>query len=73
MDKKLVAVAVASALAMPMAAQAVKYSASGQVNRAIMFVDDGVQSDTMHVDGDASGTRFRFTGSEDIGITVRSR
>ncbi len=67
MDKKLVAVAVASALAMPMAAQAVKYSASGQVNRAIMFADDGVQTDTMHVDGDASGTRFRFTGSEDIG------
>ncbi|MDX1527202.1 MAG: porin [Gammaproteobacteria bacterium] len=67
MDKKLVAVAVASALAMPMAAQAVKYSASGQVNRAIMFADDGQNSDTMHVDGDASGTRFRFTGSEDIG------
>ncbi len=67
MDKKLVAAAVASALAMPMAAQAVKYSASGQVNRAIMFADDGQNSDTMHVDGDASGTRFRFTGSEDIG------
>lgn len=67
MNKKLVAAAVASALAIPMAAHAVKYSASGQVNRAIMFADDGVDSDTMHVDGDASGTRFRFTGSEDIG------
>ncbi len=67
MDKKLVAVAVASALALPMAAHAVKYSASGQVNRAIMVGDDGVDSDVLHVDGDASSTRFRFTGSEDIG------
>ncbi|HSS64691.1 MAG TPA: porin [Gammaproteobacteria bacterium] len=67
MNKKLVAAAVASALAMPMAAQAVKYSASGQVNRAILVADDGVDSDVLHVDGDASSTRFRFTGSEDIG------
>ena len=67
MNKKLVAAAVASALAMPMAAQAVKYSASGQVNRAVMVADDGVQSDVLHVDGESSGSRFRFTGSEDIG------
>ena len=67
MDKKLVAVAVASALSIPMAAHAVKYSASGQVNRAVMVMDDGVDSDVRHVDGDASSTRFRFTGSEDIG------
>ncbi len=67
MNKKVVAAAVASALAMPMAAHAVKYSASGQVNRAIMVADDGVDSDVLHVDGDASSTRFRFTGSEDIG------
>jgi predicted porin len=67
MHKKLLAVAVSSALAMPMAAQAVKFKTSGQVNRAIMFGDDGQGSDVLQVDGDASGSRFRFKGSEDIG------
>jgi len=67
MNKKLLAIAVSSALAMPMAAQAVKFKTSGQVNRATMFADDGSGSDVLFVDGDASGTRFRFTGSEDLG------
>ena len=67
MNKKLLAVAVSGALAMPMAAHAVKFKASGQVNRAIMFGDDGQGSDVLQVDGDASGSRFRFKGSEDIG------
>ena len=67
MNKKLVAAAVASALAVPMAAHAVKFETSGQVNRAVMVADDGVQSDVLHVDGESSGSRFRFTGSEDIG------
>ncbi len=67
MNKKLLAAAVASALAMPMAAHAVKYSASGQVNRAIQIADDGQRSDITNVDGSASSTRFRFRGSEDIG------
>lgn len=67
MNRKLVFAVVAGALAMPMAAQAVKYSASGQVNRAIQVADDGVASDVTNVDGSASSTRFRFRGSEDIG------
>ncbi len=50
-----------------MAAHAVKYKLSGQVNRAVQIVDDGVGSDIQHVDGDSSSTRFRFKGSEDIG------
>jgi predicted porin len=50
-----------------MAAHAVKFKASGQVNRAIMFGDDGQGSDVLHVDGDASSTRFRFKGSEALG------
>jgi predicted porin len=50
-----------------MAAHAVKFKTSGQVNRAVMFADDDHQTDTLHVDGDASGSRFRFTGTEDIG------
>jgi predicted porin len=50
-----------------MAAHAVQGSVSGQVNRAIMVGDDGQGSDILHVDGDASGSRFRFTGSDSIG------
>lgn len=67
MNKKLLAVAVSSALAVPMAAQAVKYKLSGQVNRAVVYLDDGVGSGVQHVDNISSGTRWRMTGSEDIG------
>ena len=55
------------AMTAPMAAQAVKYKLSGQVNRATLFQDDGVQSGVRHVDNISSGTRFRLKGSEDIG------
>ena len=69
MERKLIAVAVSSALALPMAAHAVEGSVSGHVNRAIISVDDGGANDgdLKHVDSNASETRFRFTGSEDIG------
>ena len=70
MDRKLIAVAVSSALGLPMVADAVEFSASGQVNRAIVIesqkgnANDG---DVRHKDGNSSNTRFRFTGSEDMG------
>ena len=67
MNKKALAVAISSALAVPMAAQAVSYNLSGQVNRVIMFADDGVASDIFFADNTASNTRFRLTGSEDMG------
>jgi predicted porin len=67
MNKKLLTIAVAGAMATPMAAQAVKYKLSGQVNRAIVFMDDGVQSDVRNVDNIESGTRWRLRGSEDLG------
>ena len=35
---------------------------SGQVNKALLFWDDGVDSDTFIVDPDSDGTRVRFTG-----------
>ena len=65
MNRKLLATAVASAIA-PMAAQAVDVSVSGQVNRAIRFADNGVNSDVQHIDGSASGSRFRVTASGDV-------
>ena len=67
MNKKVLAVAVSSALAAPMAAHAVKYKLSGQVNRAAVYANDGDRSDVQFVDNQSSGTRWRLTGSEDIG------
>ena len=70
MERKLITAAVSSALALPMAAQAVEFSVSGHVNRAVIAVDghdDYDDNDLYHVDSNASETRFRFKGSEDIG------
>ena len=67
MNKKVLAVAVSSALAAPMAAHAVKYKLSGQINRAAVYADDGTNSDIQFVDNTSSGTRWRLTGSEDLG------
>lgn len=67
MERKLIAAAVASAVALPMAAQAVEFSVSGHVNRAIISVDGGDNDgDLTHVDAGSSETRFRFTGSEEL-------
>jgi len=70
MNKKALAVAISSALAMPMAAQAVSFNVSGQVNKAVMFADDGADSDIYFVDNTASNSRFRLSGSEDMGNGV---
>ena len=70
MERKLIAAAVSSALALPMAAHAVEGSVSGHVNRAIIIVDQtghAEDGDVQHVDANSSPTRFRFTGSEDLG------
>ena len=56
MNKKVLAVAVSSALAAPMAAHAVKYKLSGQVNRAMVFTDDGEGTDIQFIDNGSSGT-----------------
>ena len=76
MERKLIAAAVSSALVLPMAAQAVEFSVSGHVNRAVISVDGGgmdmpgmddmYDGDVTHVDSNASETRFRFTGSEEL-------
>jgi len=64
--------AVASALAVLAApAYALEAKISGQVNRALMRADDGVNSELMFVDNDNSSTRVRFTGSEDIGSGLK--
>ena len=63
MERKLIAIAVSTALGLPMAADAVEGSVSGHVNAAIVKVDDG---DATLMSGNGSETRFRFTGSEEL-------
>jgi len=71
-DKKLLAVAVSSALAAPMAAQAVDFKTSGHINRQIRFADDGVASDVQFTDVTHSRSRVRFVGSSDIGNGMKA-
>ena len=72
MDKKLLAVAVSSALAAPMAAQAVDFKTSGHINRQIRFADDGQGSDVQFTDVTHSRSRVRFVGSSDIGNGMKA-
>lgn len=67
MNKKLLTIAIAGAMAAPMTAHAVKWKMSGQVNRAVSIMDDGQKSDIRSTDNGASNTRFRMRGSEDLG------
>ena len=39
---------------------------SGQVNKALLIWDDGVDSDAYIVDPDSDGSRFRFTGKAQL-------
>lgn len=41
----------------------IKLSVSGQVNRALLYVDDGADEQFFNVDNDNSSTRLRFVGS----------
>ena len=75
MERKLIAAAVSSALALPMAAQAVEFAVSGHVNRAVIVVnqdDNAKDGDLQHVDSNASQSRVRFKGSGELdnGLTA---
>ena len=55
--------------------QGVKLTVSGQVNRGVLYADNGDSSDIFHVDNDNSSTRVRFVGTggltEDITVGAR--
>jgi hypothetical protein len=57
---------IAAALLAFSPAQAVDVGLSGQINRAMMYVDDGSTGKWFFVDNENSSTRFRFTGSNDF-------
>jgi predicted porin len=73
MNRKLLTAALSGTLVLPMAAQAVDFSVSGHVGRAIVVMDDGSGgNDVGNQDTWASPSRFRMTGSEDLdaGVTA---
>ena len=68
MHKQALTVAIAGALAAPMAAQAVDFTISGHVNRALVVVDsdDADSSKAEVVNNGSSSTRIRWTGSSEM-------
>lgn len=73
MKKTLLATAVAAGLVLMgmQPVQAVEVKLSGQINRAIMWADNGNDSELIHVDNDNSSTRFRLTGKEQVSPSVK--
>ena len=67
MNKKALAVAIATAVSVPIVAEAVSVKTYGHVNRAIRYVSDGTDSQLQNIDGAGSGTRFGLKGSEKMG------
>jgi len=62
----------AAALAANVQAQGIDLKLSGQINRALMRVDDGVENNWFNVDNANSSTRFRFNAEGDAGPGLRA-
>ena len=65
MHKKALTVAIAGALAAPMAAQAVDFTISGQVSRT-MFINDSDASTNAEIRDNNGATRVRANGSSEL-------
>jgi predicted porin len=64
----ILSMAIAAGLATSAApAQALTLGISGQINKTIGYIDNGDNSAIGFFDNSISGSRFRFTGEEDIG------
>lgn len=74
MQKKALAVAIAAAMAAPLAAQAagVQFKVYGQADRMIRFADNGIKSDTQFLDNGASDSRIGVDGSTDLGNGMKA-
>lgn len=67
MNKQLLGTALAAVLAASAAnVHAIEAKLSGQINRALLWADDGTNSEVHNVDNQNSSTRFRFTGAADV-------
>ena len=49
----------------------VKLRVSGQINRAVVFADDGFQTQTRHVDVDYSSSRFRWQADAKVNNDIK--
>lgn len=74
MKRTAIALALGGLFATPAVADtgSLEIKLSGQVNRAVMHVNDGIDSDLFNVDNDNSSTRFRFTGVQSINATTKA-
>jgi len=59
--------ATSVAILLPLSAHAFEFTLSGQVNRLLMSVDNGVADGIVHADNSVSGTRVRLKGQGEIG------
>lgn len=66
MNNKLKVLAFSVASLSAAQALAIDFKVSGQLNRAVMSVDNGESSDTFFVDNTNSSSRFRFTGAGEV-------
>lgn len=62
LEQRQASAPAAESKAVTSGSEKVKLSISGQVNRGVLYADDGTQGDLHHVDNDASSTRVRFIG-----------
>ncbi len=66
-SRTVIAASIAAALwAAAAPAHALEAKISGHLNRMVMSVDDGVESELFHADNVNSQTRLRFTGAHDV-------
>lgn len=70
-NKKLLGL-TAPILCLSITGQAAELAVSGQVNRALMAVDDGDKTETYFVDNTNSSTRFRFVATGQITETIEA-
>ncbi len=68
----LVGATTTQAAELKVAGQPVELKVSGQVNRAVMMVDDGKSSETYFVDNTNSSSRFRFSAIGDLTDTIEA-
>ena len=68
----VIAAALAASAAAVHAQEKLEVKLSGQVNRAVMFADDGHDSDSFFVDNDNSSTRLRFSGTGNLTPGLRA-
>ena len=69
MERKLIAVAVSTALGFPLGANAVDLAVSGHINRAVVVIDQDMlatDGELQHVDANASESRYTFDASGDL-------